>query len=1020
MNKIIRKLLICISLMLFNQLSFAQNIEDNEIVRDDLDAIYQNLDKNRIPTGYLRDYAFELIDFELFTGENLTDSNYVDATVLEMMLRSIRSSAVGTEPFTDAAEVLSELITNPSIIPIGIALYKYNYILEDALDEGLIRFENNKVYDVYSSSGVWQNPYGDKYLFGFAPLAEISRNASVTYSFNGIFTNELISSIQFDSGNGLGYQEVTAGSVKTVTYSSNGVYDLKLRVMLSNGGVLVSHSSIVISVPEPRTKVPEDECILLDTTYQGISVQARLRFSYNTTTNKLSKPFIIAEGFDPLTFDTNAGDYLDTDGTSVFDYQNIPFKFRPEYDFVYIDWENSEYDIMANAALMEKIINYINREKHLNGSSEKNIIVGQSLGGIIARIALRKMEIANKRHETKAYVSHDSPHLGANIPLGVLYATRDFFDYWYDTLKLPADIVSAFNEEIVDFKNYIYKIYELLNSKAVKQILINYVGEDGEIDNSCHLEFLNTLNELGFPQGDTGSPIVNMAICLSGDGALSYGQDEKLLYFDENVLTGWNSYWAYLILKKKWALGRGIGANRNVNIELDVRPFSSYSGLLSSLNVTYNKSILGYSRQFTILNSNHYAPSSGPKYDIVPSSLYNVPGLELDSLNVDIDLDSLNISIAEKFAFIPTASALCLNNGNLSTSDYSQDFYSNPPVLSTDTPFAAIRLSSFPRIHTFGESSVIDDVNWILDNINIQMIMDGSLMPEDGDIYSIRNCTYPIQWFTSDSTVATIDSSGKITVKSSGFINIYAHVDTGAGIRIVSKRVMVGFPSFYLNATKNTFPATPVSYWVQARTASDEFFDFIDAGQLTAHWGVKYSNETQGIWSELSVDSPSGPMATSNVSSTTVSFSGHTSSSSALVTFYIKGPSGESSRCTTSITNSSGGGFNPFPGGGIIINSDGDIIDPSTNEVVLPDTKATSGIYSLFVGENDISITFDHYPSASEIIRSLLNDEYFQIELQRMKPWGTEELLIKLIVLRDERDEIVWEVPFSILYKEDF
>ena len=147
--------------MLFNQLSFAQNIEDNEIVRDDLDAIFQNLDKSRIPTGYLRDYAFELIDFELFTGENLTDSNYVDATVLEMMLRSIRSSAVGTEPFTDAAEVLSELITNPSIIPIGIALYKYNYILGDALDEGLIRFENNKVYDVYSSSGVWQNPNGD-------------------------------------------------------------------------------------------------------------------------------------------------------------------------------------------------------------------------------------------------------------------------------------------------------------------------------------------------------------------------------------------------------------------------------------------------------------------------------------------------------------------------------------------------------------------------------------------------------------------------------------------------------------------------------------------------------------------------------------------------------------------------------------------------------------------------------------------------------------------------------------------
>ena len=88
---------------LFNQVSFSQNIEDNETVRTDLNAIFQNLDKSRIPTGYLRDYAFELIDFDLFNGVNMTDSNYVDATVLEMMLRSISSSAVGTKPFTDAS-----------------------------------------------------------------------------------------------------------------------------------------------------------------------------------------------------------------------------------------------------------------------------------------------------------------------------------------------------------------------------------------------------------------------------------------------------------------------------------------------------------------------------------------------------------------------------------------------------------------------------------------------------------------------------------------------------------------------------------------------------------------------------------------------------------------------------------------------------------------------------------------------------------------------------------------------------
>ncbi len=44
------------------------------------------------------------------------------------------------------------------------------------------------------------------------------------------------------------------------------------------------------------------------------------------------------------------------------------------------------------------------------------------MGGVIARYALRKMEDAGMEHQVSLYISHDSPHLGANVPLGALYA----------------------------------------------------------------------------------------------------------------------------------------------------------------------------------------------------------------------------------------------------------------------------------------------------------------------------------------------------------------------------------------------------------------------------------------------------------------------------------------------------------------------------------------------------------------------------------------------------------------------
>ena len=72
----------------------AQKSMDDEAVRTDLDAMFSGLDMSRVPTGYLRDYAFEHVDFDYYDGTALTDTNYVDPKALEEILNAVNSAAV--------------------------------------------------------------------------------------------------------------------------------------------------------------------------------------------------------------------------------------------------------------------------------------------------------------------------------------------------------------------------------------------------------------------------------------------------------------------------------------------------------------------------------------------------------------------------------------------------------------------------------------------------------------------------------------------------------------------------------------------------------------------------------------------------------------------------------------------------------------------------------------------------------------------------------------------------------------
>ena len=44
------------------------SIEENDIVRSALDEMFEDLDKSRVPTGYLLDYAVDLVELSDYDG----------------------------------------------------------------------------------------------------------------------------------------------------------------------------------------------------------------------------------------------------------------------------------------------------------------------------------------------------------------------------------------------------------------------------------------------------------------------------------------------------------------------------------------------------------------------------------------------------------------------------------------------------------------------------------------------------------------------------------------------------------------------------------------------------------------------------------------------------------------------------------------------------------------------------------------------------------------------------------------
>ena len=238
-------------------------------------------------------------------------------------------------------------------------------------------------------------------------------------------------------------------------FSVAGDYTIHFTAEFSDGSEQTTKATIHVKIPDisPDSLI-ENGSIWAQIPWQGFNESTPLfgkldyRIFYRTRNNHsrtLKKPIVIIDGFDPgdrrQIQDSDPHPWSsDADHRSIEDmmsYTNnqgektaiIPMLRSLGYDVVVVNhpthWYNgvrvdggADY-IERNALTHVQLYQRLQALLDSNNSSESLVIIGPSMGGQISRYALAYMEKHQIEHRTRLWVSVDSPHLGANIPIGV-------------------------------------------------------------------------------------------------------------------------------------------------------------------------------------------------------------------------------------------------------------------------------------------------------------------------------------------------------------------------------------------------------------------------------------------------------------------------------------------------------------------------------------------------------------------------------------------------------------------------
>lgn len=464
--------------------------------------------------------------------------------------------------------------------------------------------------------------------------------------------------------------------------------------------------------------------------------------SNNGNTSKITRPFIICEGFDPLN---------SWSGQDVYNFQMNPSFLsclrNRGYDIIILDLDNNSLDIRKNAELFIKLIEDIKTEVANNGSNNSIIAGGVSMGGLITRYALAKMEHDNLDHRVDKFITFDTPHRGANIPLGY----QHFVDTWLhpilqlENASAALDFINANPLEFMN-NNFLDNYGSFFIQTAAVEMSANYYQQ-----NAVRAAFLNSMNNIGNYPNKLRKIAVSNGANMQNQG---FNAGDKLFEWtpgicviDQNInypfnLGSFHLLWCPLTMQQlvnampgdndgrvyQFTMGQQLQINGNNNFVPTISKYNyDHDYITAPANCNMDNVPGGYYElDFlrNLANTLNNATTSIP-YNWSKEFCIRLPVIGRICKRIGIwgtivipwykVLGRMNSDADYKFAFIPTISAFDINNNDWFF-DISQIPYYPYPRDINITPFNAIFASNTNSYHAILndnniENNLIDEIS---------------------------------------------------------------------------------------------------------------------------------------------------------------------------------------------------------------------------------------------------------------------------------------------------------------------
>lgn len=373
------------------------------------------VDARDVPTGILYDRVLPLGRAGEVDGSAespvLTRSRFLQL-YFEMNRASLVAPDRATEPDLRARErALSPLAP----VPIAVMQMRYNALAPGALESGAARVEDGHL--VLSAPGA----IVEHELFAAAPARDHTyRGGHVSFVLDRswYFTANTTapSALMVDAGDGGGFRQASFGQPFEVRYATPGQKTVRVRATVDSIALESAFAFDVLSLQAP---LPDDTLsVTAATPYNGAFGSGSAYVYLADTHTQITRPVVVLEGFD-IDNSMNWDELY-----ALLNKENLIEDVRADgYDIVVMNYTDATDYIQNNAYATVALVDTVDA---LIGPTTTYALIGASMGGLCARFALTYMENQSLPNRVRTYISFDTPHEGANIPLGIQY-WLDFF-----------------------------------------------------------------------------------------------------------------------------------------------------------------------------------------------------------------------------------------------------------------------------------------------------------------------------------------------------------------------------------------------------------------------------------------------------------------------------------------------------------------------------------------------------------------------------------------------------------------